>query len=87
MLTSGSIAIRWVKIPNAGALTDVELEAASDAAGAFTFARPEDAAFNKRDKNEVFFVTTGDAAVPEQHARAAVLASAPPRRSDRAPER
>jgi Alkaline phosphatase PhoX len=64
VLTSGSIAIRWVKIPNAGALTDVELEAASDAAAAFTFARPEDAAFNKRDKNEVFFVTTGDAAVP-----------------------
>ena len=63
-LTNGSMAVKWVLIPNAGNLTDVQLEAASDAAGAFTFARPEDAAFNKRDRDEVFFVTTGDAAVP-----------------------
>ena len=64
VFTNGSIQVKWVLIPNAGALSDVQLEAASDAAGAFTFARPEDASFNKRDRDEVFFVTTGDAAVP-----------------------
>ncbi len=63
-LTSGSTTVKWVLIPNAGTLSDTQLEAASDAAGAFRFARPEDAAFNKRDNDEVFFVTTGDAAVP-----------------------
>ena len=62
--TNGSIAVRWALIPNAGDLSDIELEAATDAVGAFTFARPEDAAFNKRDRDEVFFVTTGDASVP-----------------------
>ena len=39
--------------------TEAQLEAASDAAGAFNFARPEDGAFNKRNKNQFFFVTTG----------------------------
>lgn len=61
--TGGSIEVKWALIPNAGALSDPQLEAASDAVGAFTFARPEDGAFNKRDKDEFFFVTTGDAAV------------------------
>ncbi|MBA2742283.1 MAG: DUF839 domain-containing protein [Actinobacteria bacterium] len=62
--TSGTIQVKWALIPNAGALSDPELETATDAAGAFRFARPEDGAFNKRDKDEFFFVTTGDAAVP-----------------------
>jgi Bacterial protein of unknown function (DUF839) len=61
---SGTIDVEWKLIPNAGALSDPQLEAASDAAGAFTFARPEDGAFNMRDRAEYFFVTTGDAAVP-----------------------
>jgi hypothetical protein len=60
---SGTIDVVWKVIPNAGALSDPQLEAASDAVGAFTFARPEDGAFNKRDRAEYFFVTTGDAAV------------------------
>ena len=59
---TGTIAIGWKLIPNAGELTEPELEAASDAAGAFRFARPEDGAFNKRNKNQYFFVTTGGAA-------------------------
>jgi secreted PhoX family phosphatase len=42
----------WVPIPDAEALTDVELEAASDAAGAMTFVRPEDGAFNPNNPNE-----------------------------------
>jgi len=57
--TSGSVTGEWVPIPNAEALTDAELEAASDAAGAMTFVRPEDGAFNPNNPNEFFFDTTG----------------------------
>lgn len=57
--TGGSVTGEWVPIPNAEALTDVELEAASDAAGAMTFVRPEDGAFNPNNRNEYFFDTTG----------------------------
>jgi secreted PhoX family phosphatase len=59
---SGSLAVRWAHIPNAGALDEAELEAASDAVGAFRFARPEDGAFNLRNHDEFVFVTTGGAA-------------------------
>lgn len=57
--TSGSVTGEWVLIPDAENLTDVELEAASDAVGAMTFVRPEDGAFNPNNPNEFFFVTTG----------------------------
>jgi Bacterial protein of unknown function (DUF839) len=57
--TSGSVTGEWVEIRNAGDLTDVQLEAASDAAGAMTFVRPEDGAFNPNNPNEFFFDTTG----------------------------
>ena len=60
--TSGSIPVRWVLIPNAGDLDEAQLEAASDAVGALRFARPEDGAFNKRNRNNFLFVTTGGAA-------------------------
>jgi Bacterial protein of unknown function (DUF839) len=56
---TGSVTGEWVPIPNAGALTDVQLEAASDAANAMTFVRPEDGAFNPNNPNEFFFDTTG----------------------------
>jgi Bacterial protein of unknown function (DUF839) len=56
---SGSIPVKWVLVPNADSTTETQLEAASDAAGAINFARPEDGAFNKRNKNQFFFVTTG----------------------------
>ena len=56
---SGSIPVKWVLVPNADSTTEAQLEAASDAAGAMNFARPEDGAFNKRNKNQYFFVTTG----------------------------
>jgi Alkaline phosphatase PhoX len=56
---SGSIPVKWVLVPNADSTTEAQLEAASDAAGAINFARPEDGAFNKRNENQFFFVTTG----------------------------
>ncbi len=57
--TSGSVTGEWVEIPNAENLSDAQLEAASDAAGAMTFVRPEDGAFNPNNPNEFFFDTTG----------------------------
>ncbi len=59
---NGQIVGEWVPIPGAGDMTEAELEAASDAVGAMVFARPEDGAFNPRNKNNYFFVTTGGAA-------------------------
>jgi len=60
--TSGTIEFDWALIPNAGELDEAQLEAASDDAGAFRFARPEDGAFNKKNRNNYLFVTTGGAA-------------------------
>jgi Bacterial protein of unknown function (DUF839) len=57
--TAGSVTGEWVEIPHAENLTDAQLEAASDAAGAMTFVRPEDGAYNPNNRNEFFFVTTG----------------------------
>jgi serralysin len=57
--TSGSVTGEWVELPSAEHLTDVQLEAAADAAGAMTFVRPEDAVFNPRNRNELLFDTTG----------------------------
>ena len=59
--TSGTIAVKWALIPNAEDLDEAQLEAASDAVGALRFARPEDGAFNKRNRNNFVFVTTGGA--------------------------
>jgi secreted PhoX family phosphatase len=56
---SGAIRVKWVQVPNDDSTTEAQLEAASDAAGAINFARPEDGAFNKRNRNQFFFVTTG----------------------------
>jgi hypothetical protein len=57
--TSGSVTGEWVEIPNVEDLSADELETASDALGAMTFVRPEDGAFNLRNRNELFFDTTG----------------------------
>lgn len=56
---NGNISGRWQEIPNAGSLTDVELEAAADAAGAFGFIRIEDGAWSKTSRKDFYFVTTG----------------------------
>ncbi len=55
----GTIEGQWIEIPNPEALSDVQLEEASDALGAFAFVRTEDGAFNPQDPDEYFFVTTG----------------------------
>jgi hypothetical protein len=59
---SGSLMGRWVCLTNAENMTDVELEAASDAVGAFAFDRVEDGAFRPRNPNEFYYVTTGGGA-------------------------
>ena len=59
---NGSLTGRWVAIPGADTMTDVELEAASDAVGAFAFDRIEDGAFRPRNPNEFYFDTTGGSA-------------------------
>ena len=58
----GEVMGRWVVIPGAGTMTDVELEIASDALGAFAFDRIEDGAFAPGKPNEFFFDTTGGSA-------------------------
>ncbi len=56
----GRLAGEWVALEGAENMSDTALEAASDAAGAMVFARPEDGAFSLGKKDEFFFVTTGD---------------------------
>ncbi len=58
---NGTLAGEWVAIPGAQNMSDVQLEVAADKAGAMVFARPEDGAFNTRNDDEYFFVTTGGA--------------------------
>ncbi|HEY6560507.1 MAG TPA: hypothetical protein VI072_24655 [Polyangiaceae bacterium] len=60
--TSGQIEGHWVEIAEPEALTDAELEEASDALGAFGFIRTEDAAFDPENPDVVYFVTTGSGA-------------------------
>jgi len=57
--TSGSIVGHWVQIPNPETLSDVQLEVAADAIGAFGFIRTEDAAFHPTNPDIVYFVSTG----------------------------
>jgi len=58
---TGTIQGIWREIPNAESLTEAQLEVAADAVGAFGFIRTEDGAFDKRDPNRYYFVTTGGA--------------------------
>jgi Bacterial protein of unknown function (DUF839) len=55
----GTIDVTWVNLGNVSDLDEAALEAATDAAKGIRFARPEDGAFNDKNTNEFFFVTTG----------------------------
>jgi hypothetical protein len=57
---NGTIEGEWVSLGDVTNLSDVQLEAASDAVNAMIFARPEDGAFNLRNRDQYFFVTTGE---------------------------
>src|SRR6185503_8166521 len=59
---TGTVPGKWVLLPGTEALSDVQLEAAADAAGAFAFDRIEDGAFRPNHPNEFYFVTTGGSA-------------------------
>ena len=58
--TSGSLPVKWVEIVGGGAMTDANLLAAADTAGAFGFVRVEDAEFDPvQPTRSVFLATTG----------------------------
>jgi hypothetical protein len=57
--TSGSIVGHWVELPDQTSVDQATLEAQTDAVGGFTFVRIEDGAWDKKDKNRFYFVTTG----------------------------
>jgi hypothetical protein len=60
LLQGDSMHGTWNEIPDADQLTDVQTEAAADAAGAFGFVRIEDGEFKPNKKREFWFDTTGD---------------------------
>jgi hypothetical protein len=66
LLQGDTVHGHWVEIPGADALTDVQTEAAADAAGAFGFVRVEDGEFRPNDKREFWFHTTGDQAAANE---------------------
>ncbi len=67
LLQGDTLRVHWAEIAGADQLSDVQTEAAADAAGAFGFVRVEDGEFSPNAKREFWFVTTGDqAARPEE---------------------
>jgi serralysin len=57
-------AFTLVNLGHVSGKTGAELEAASDAAGATSFSRPEDGAWDTQDPNRFYFATTGAGEVP-----------------------
>lgn len=58
-LPAGSVTGRWVHLPGAESMTDVQLETVADAVGAFAFDRIEDGSFSPGNPNDFYFDTTG----------------------------
>lgn len=56
---TGRITGKWARIRNADNMGEMQLESASDQAGAFSFVRIEDGAFSKTRSHDFFFDTTG----------------------------
>ena len=61
---TGSIEGHWVEIPDVANKTEAQLDAVAVEVGAFGFAKSEDGAWSKHDKNEFFFNSTGDTLNP-----------------------
>lgn len=59
VVLEGSFGAHWTELTGVEAMTEVQLEAAVDAFGAFGFIRTEDGAFDKKNPNTYYFVTTG----------------------------
>lgn len=59
VVLNGSLNAHWTELTGAEAMTEAQLEAAADALGAFGFIRTEDGAFDKKNPNTYYFVTTG----------------------------
>ena len=58
--TSGSLAMKWVEIPNGASLTAAQLSAQADISGGFGFIRVEDIEFDPtQPTRSVFLATTG----------------------------
>jgi hypothetical protein len=66
ILEGDTIHGSWKEIVNAAGLTDVQTEAAADAAGAFGFVRIEDGEFGPNRRREFWFTTTGDQAARDE---------------------
>lgn len=66
LLQGDTVHGSWKEIPAADTLTDVQTEAAADAAGAFGFVRIEDGEFRPNAKREFWFDTTGDQAARDE---------------------
>jgi hypothetical protein len=66
ILQGDTLHVHWAEIPGADQLSDVQTEAAADAAGAFGFVRVEDGEFHPNANGEFWFNTTGDQAARDE---------------------
>ncbi|MES2707436.1 MAG: hypothetical protein V4726_12635 [Verrucomicrobiota bacterium] len=67
--STGSLAMKWVEIPNAAAKTSTQLMAAADLAGGFGFVRVEDTEFDPVQPTRSLFVATTGGSGPNRLGR------------------
>ncbi len=75
--TTGSLPMRWAEIANGGSLTDAQLLAAADLAGAFGFVRVEDAEFDPAQPTRSLFLATTGGSGPNRLGRLYELSMTP----------